>query len=111
MNSCLLEYATVFPIKNKFWLVILAFYFDLAPSFYSLKWNRFLSTFIPVLNESPQYFNYLLSREVCTNLQIKRFALIKFWYTIWIYRGSKFQNYNIKKHPSFEIALVEIYFN
>ena len=81
MNSCLLEYATVFPIKNKFQPVILNFYFDLLPSFYFLKLNRFSSTFIPVLNESRHvtvYFNYLLPREVCTNLQITRFPLMKF---------------------------------
>ena len=51
MNSCLLECATMFPIKNKFKPVILTFYFDLVPSFYFLKWNRFFSTFIPVLSE------------------------------------------------------------
>ena len=51
MNSCLLEYATVFPIKNKFQPVILTFYFGLVPQFYFLKWNRFFSTFIPVLCE------------------------------------------------------------
>ena len=37
MNSCLLEYATVFPIKNKFQTVILTFYFDLVPPFYFLN--------------------------------------------------------------------------
>ena len=67
MNSCLLEYATVFPIKNKFQPVILTFDFDLVPPFYLLKWNRFFSTFIPVLCESRQYFEYLLPREVCIN--------------------------------------------
>ena len=100
MNSCLLEYATVFPIKSKFWPVILTFYFDLVPPFYFLKWNRFFSTFIPVLSESRHYFNYLLSREVCTNLQIKRFPLMKLSYTIWMCGGSIFQNNNIKKHSS-----------
>ena len=35
MNSCLREYATVFPIQNKFSLVILAFCFDLVPPFFS----------------------------------------------------------------------------
>ena len=39
------------PIKNKFQPVILTFYFGLVPQFYFLKWNRFLSTFIPVLCE------------------------------------------------------------
>ena len=72
MNSCFFEYATVFPIKNKFWPVFLAFYFDLVPPFYFLKWNRFFSTFIPVLSKSHHYLKYLLSREVCINLQIKK---------------------------------------
>ena len=98
MNSCLLEYATVFPIKNKFKLVILAFYFDLVPPFYCLKWNRFFSTFIPVFRESRHYFSCLLSREVCTFLQIRRFPVMKLWYTIWMYGGSEFQNNNTKKH-------------
>ena len=67
MNSCLLGYVTVFP-------AILAFYFDLVPPFHFLKWNRFFSTVLPVLNKSRHYFNYLLSREVCTNLQIKKIS-------------------------------------
>ena len=69
MNSCLLEYDPVFPIKNKYWLVIMAFYFDLFPPFYFLNWNRFFSNFIQVFRESHHYFNYLLSLEICTNLQ------------------------------------------
>ena len=64
MNSCWLGYATVYPIKNKF---------------YVLKWNRFFSTFIPVLSESRQYFKYLWLKEVCTHLQIERSPLMKFW--------------------------------
>ena len=63
--------------KNKFQPVILSFYFDLVLPFYFLKWNRFFSTFRPVPCESRQYFSYLLLREVCTNLQIKRFPLTK----------------------------------
>ena len=51
LNSCLLEYVTVFPIKNNFQLVNMTFYFDLVLQFYFLKWNRFFSTFIPVLTE------------------------------------------------------------
>ena len=80
-------------------LVILAFYFDLFSPFYFLKLNRFFSTFIPVLRESRHYFNYLLSREVCTNLQVKRFPRMKLWYTNWMYEDSEFQNNNIKKLP------------
>ena len=76
-----------------------AFYSDLVPPFYFVKWNRFFSTIIPVLSESRHYFSYLLSREVFTNLQIKRFPLMKLWYTIWIYGSTEFQNNNIKKHP------------
>ena len=97
--SITIQYATVFPIKNKFWPVILTFYFDLVPSFYFLKWNRFFWTFIAVLCESRHYFNYLLPREVCTNLQIKGIPLMKLWYTIWRYSDSKFHHNNIKKHP------------
>ena len=78
MNSFLLECATVFPIKNTFQPIIITFYFDLVPPFYFLKWNHFFSTFIPVLCESRHYFYYLLLREVCTNLQSKRFPQIKF---------------------------------
>ena len=63
--------------KNKFQPVILSFYFDLVLPFYFLKRNRFFSTFRPVPCESRQYFSYLLLREVCTNLQIKRFPLTK----------------------------------
>ena len=102
MNSCLLEYATVFPIKNRFQQGILTFYFDLVPPFYFPKWNRFFSTFTPVLCESRHYFNYLLPREVCTNLQITRFPLMKFPYKIWIHGGTDFQSNNIEKH-SFHI--------
>ena len=75
MNSCLLEYTTAFPIKNRFQQGILTFYFDLVPPFY-------FPTFTPVLCESRHYFNYLLPQEVCTNLQIKGFPLMKFPYKI-----------------------------
>ena len=100
VNSCLVEYATVFPIKNKFQLVILTFYFDLVPPFYFLEWNRFFSNFISALSESRHYFNFLLPWEVCTNLQIKRFPLMKFWYTIWMYGGTDFYSNNIEKPRS-----------
>ena len=79
--------------------VILTCYFDLVPPFYFLKWNRFFSTFIPVLWESRHCFNYVLPREVCTNLWIKRFSLMKFWYKIWMYGSTDFQNKNFEKHP------------
>ena len=99
--SIKIQYATVFPIKNKFWQVILTFYFDLVLPFYFLKWNRFFSTFTPVLCESRHYFKYLLPQEVCTNLEIKRFPLI--WYTIWMYGGFDFQSNNIEKHQLINI--------
>ena len=91
MNSCLLEYATVFPTENKFKPVILTFYFDLDSPLYFLKWNRFFPTFILVLSDSRHYFNYLLPRKVYANIQIKRFPLIKIWYTIWMYGDTNFQ--------------------
>ena len=100
MNSCLLEYATVFPTENKFKPVILTFYFDLDSPLYFLKWNRFFPTFILVLSDSRHYFNYLLPRKVCANIQIKRFPLIKIWYTIWMYGDTNFQSNNIEKHLS-----------
>ena len=43
--SITIQYATVVPIKNKFWPVILTFYFDLVPPFYFLIWNRFFQPF------------------------------------------------------------------
>ena len=46
--SVTIQYATVFPIKNKFWPLNLTFYFDLLAPFFFLKWNRFFSNFTPV---------------------------------------------------------------
>ena len=100
MNSCLLEYATVFPTENNFKPVILTFYFDLVSPLYFLKWNPFFPTFIPVLSDSRHYFNYLLPRKVCANIQIKRFPLIKIRYTLWMYGDTNFQSSNIEKHLS-----------
>ena len=102
MNSCLLEYATVFPIKNKF--------FHLTSFFYFLFWfssailfSKMKSLFLN-LYTSPQLVTSLLQLllpwEVCTNLQIERFPLMKFWYTIWVYGGSDIQSNNIEKHLS-----------
>ena len=68
-----IQYATVFPAKCKFWPVMLTFYLDLVPPSYFPKWNRFFSTFTPVLCESCHYFKYLLPREVCTNYKLKDF--------------------------------------
>ena len=74
-----------------------AFWFSSAILLSKIK-LLFLNLYTSPL-ESGLYFNYLLSREVCTNLQIKRFPLMKLWYTIWMYGGSEFQSNNIKKHP------------
>ena len=56
------------------------------------------------LYTSPQwarhYLTYLMPRKVCTSSQIKRFPLVKFWYTILMYRGTDFRSNNIEKHPS-----------
>ena len=79
---------------------VLTGYFGLVPPFNFLKWNHFFSTIIPALRESRHYLNYILSREVHTNSQIKRFSLMKLWYTIWMYGGSEFQDNNIKKHTT-----------
>ena len=80
----LLTWICSLSFKRLFWLL----YFDLVPPFYFLKWNRFFSTFILVLSESRHYLSYLLPKEVCTNLEIKRFPLMKFWYTICMSRGT-----------------------
>ena len=98
--SITIQYASVFPINNKFWQVVLTFYFDLVPPFYFLKWNRFFSDFIPVLSKSSHYFNYLLHGKCALIYKLKRFLLVKLWYTIRMYGGSELQNNNIKKHPS-----------
>ena len=92
----LLTWICSLSFKRLFWLL----YFDLVPPFYFLKWNRFFSTVILVLSESRDYLSYLLPKEVCTNLEIKRFPLMKFWYTICMNGGTDFQSNNIEKHPT-----------
>ena len=79
------------------WTVVLTFYLDLVLPFCFLKWNWFFLTFIPALCKSRHYFHYWLPWEMGTNLQVQRFPLIKFWYTIWMYGGSDFQSKNIQK--------------
>ena len=71
--SITIQYATVFPIKTMFWPITLTFYFDLVPPFYFLKWNRFFSTFTPVLCESRHYFKYLLPRKCVLIYKLKDF--------------------------------------
>ena len=73
MNSCLCEYATVFSMKNKFQPVILAFYFDLGPPFYFLKWNCFFSTFKPVLNEYVTISNTYCHGKCVLSYKLKDF--------------------------------------
>ena len=78
----------------------MAFCFDLVPPFYFLKWNRLFSTFIPVLSEHVTTSNAYLSREVCTNLQIKKiFASEGLLHNLKV-REFAVQSKNIKKLPS-----------
>ena len=62
--------------------VILTFF---SSDIWLSKMKSLFSTFIPVSNGSRHYLNYLLPREVCTSLQIKKFPLMKFWYIFLIY--------------------------
>ena len=94
--SCLLEScATVFPIKNKFLHSIwLTGYFDFLFWFYSaILVSKMKLLFLNLYTrpwESCHYFDYWLPREVSTNLQIQRFPLMKFWYTISMYNFFNF---------------------
>ena len=55
VTSCVKCAIHFFPGRNKVFtqylddLVVLNFYFYLVPPFYFLKWNRYFSTFLPVL--------------------------------------------------------------
>ena len=81
-------------------MIILAICFDLVPLFYFLKWNRLFSTFIPVFSEHVTSSNPYLSREMCTNLQVKKiFASEVLLHNLKV-RGFTFQSKNIKKLPS-----------
>ena len=72
MSSCLLEYATVFPIKNKFYLVTLGFYFDLVPPVYFENEIAFSQPLYQFLMSHGTTLTTYPSQEVCTNLQIKK---------------------------------------
>ena len=99
MNSCLLEYAIGFEPKISFnWLFSLFTFISLRHFTFSNE-IAFSQPLYQSLVSPRHYFIYLLSWEVCTNLQIKRFPLMKLWYTIWMCGGSEFQNNSIKKHP------------
>ena len=107
-----LDMLLCFPSKISFNWLFWFFIFYLFPPFYFLKRNRFFSTSIPVPHESRNYFNYILSGEGCTKLQIKKFPVMKLSYTIWIYGGSEFQN-NYQKAPIshlFFLKLLELKF-
>ena len=97
MNSCLLEYATVFSIKNNFQPII--YTFCGSTILLSKMKLLFLNLYTSPL-WTRHYFNHLLPQEVCTNLQIKRFSLMKFWYKILMYGGTDFQSNNIENHLS-----------
>ena len=71
--SIIIKYATVFPIKNKFWPAILTFYFDLVPPFYFLKWNRFFSTFTLVLCEHVTTLSTYYHRKCILIYKLKDF--------------------------------------
>ena len=102
MNSCSLECATMFPIRNKFshniWLTS---YFDFLFWFSSAILLSEMNSLFLNLYASPQlprhYLDSRLPREACTNLQIQRFSLIKFWCIIWMCGFSDFQSNNIEK--------------
>ena len=107
--SITIQYATVFPFKNKFWPVILTFYFDLVPPFHFLKWNRFLSTFTPVVCEhattSSTYYHgkcvliyklkdfcwwyFDITQFECTRVLISRVTILRSTHFIYVYCLSK----------------------
>ena len=76
--SITIQYATVFPIKNKIWQVILTFYFDLIPPFYFLKWNRLFSTFTPVLVSHVTTSSTYYHRKCVLIYKLKDFRWWKF---------------------------------
>ena len=100
--SIKIQYAT--PVKNKFWPVILTFYFDLVPPFYFLTWNYFFSTFTPVSCEhvttSSTYYHrkYVLIYKLkdfrwwnfdtqfeCTGVLISKVTILRSTHLINIY--------------------------
>ena len=57
------------------------------------------------LSTSSQWVLWLLQLPIyhgkCALIyKLKRFLLVKLWYTIWTYTGFTLQSNNIKKHPS-----------
>ena len=90
------------PIKNKF--SHSAGYFDFLFWFSSAILLPKMKSLFLNLYTSPQgvtsLLQQLLLQEVCTNLQVKRFLLMKFWYLIWMYGGSNIHGNIIQKHPS-----------
>ena len=76
--SIAIQYATVFLIKNKFWPVILTFYFDLIPPFYFLKWNRLFSIFTPVLVSHVTTSSTYYHRKCVLIYKLKDFRWWKF---------------------------------
>ena len=64
------------------------------------KWNRFSqSLYQSSVSHVTTLTTYYHGKCVLI-YKLKRFPLVKLWYTIWTYGGSKFQSNNIKKHSS-----------
>ena len=94
VNSCLLESATV--LIGYFGFL---FWFSSAILLSKIK-SLFLN-----LYTSSQWVTALLQLPIYHEkraliYKLKRFLLVKPWYTIWTYGGFKLQSNNIKKHPS-----------
>ena len=94
---CYCEYAWIYQSKISFnWLFWLLIWFSSAILLSKIKLLSFNLYTSP--REPHHYFNYLLSREVCTNLQTKISANETLIRNLNV-QNTKFKNNNIKKHP------------
>ena len=71
VNSCLLEYANVFPIKNKF-------------SHLTSHFEFFWFSFSTWLSKMELLFLNLYTSPRWGTLKFKWFPSVKFWYTMWM---------------------------
>ena len=71
VNSCLLEYANVFPIKNKF-------------SHLTSHFEFFWFSFSTLLSKMELLFLNLYTSPRWGTLKFKWFPSVKFWYTMWM---------------------------
>ena len=86
MNSSLLEYAIGFESKISFnWLFGFLFSFRYAILLSQMK--SFSQPLCQSLVSPRHYFTYLLSWEVCTNLQIKRFPSFGSFHLFYLLKG------------------------